>query len=98
MPKVKVFDSFKGKEVDMDSRHAAILSAVKPQRYRTRDMIMERASSKAAEFPEVTEVFSEQELDSAGEGWDQTLHLASKVKNADGTWRKRPGGAKVAHE
>lgn len=31
------------------------------------------------------------EVDSAGVEWHATLHAASKLKNADGTWRKKPG-------
>lgn len=30
------------------------------------------------------------ELDSAGEEWDADLHVRTKAKNADGTWRKKP--------
>lgn len=35
------------------------------------------------------------ETDSAGATWDEKLHVATKLKNGDGTWRKRPG-ARVA--
>lgn len=31
------------------------------------------------------------EVDSAGVVWDSTLHTSTKLKNADGTWRKKPG-------
>lgn len=31
------------------------------------------------------------ETDSAGATWDSALHVATKSKNSDGTWRKRPG-------
>lgn len=37
------------------------------------------------------------ELDSEGVAWDAATHVATKLKNADGTWRKRPG-AKAAAE
>jgi hypothetical protein len=32
-------------------------------------------------------------LDSAGMPWDGTLHTSTKLKNSDGTWRKKPGRA-----
>ena len=31
------------------------------------------------------------DLDSDNTPWDAALHVASKLKNGDGTWRKRPG-------
>lgn len=37
------------------------------------------------------------DLDSDNTPWDPALHVASKLKNGDGTWRKRPG-AKSAQE
>lgn len=33
------------------------------------------------------------EVDSAGMEWDAALHASTKLKNADGTWRKKPGRA-----
>lgn len=35
------------------------------------------------------------EVDATGVEWDATLHAASKLKNSDGTWRKKPGRAAV---
>jgi hypothetical protein len=29
------------------------------------------------------------ELDSAGEPWDAEIHVATKLKNMNGTWRKK---------
>jgi hypothetical protein len=33
------------------------------------------------------------EVDSAGMAWDAMLHSSTKLKNSDGTWRKKPGRA-----
>lgn len=33
------------------------------------------------------------EVDSAGDEWNPDLHVASKLKNQNGTWRKKPGAA-----
>lgn len=38
------------------------------------------------------------EVDSAGQAWDEALHVASKLKNNNGTWRKKPGAASVVAE
>jgi Ni,Fe-hydrogenase III component G len=51
--------------------------------YMTRDM---------ADQPKVQKVV----LDSAGNPWDESLHVASKLQNKDGTWRKKPGAAASA--
>lgn len=50
--------------------------------YMTRDM---------ASQPKVQKVVAE--VDSAGQAWDENLHVASKLKNLNGTWRKKPGAA-----
>ena len=34
------------------------------------------------------------EVDSEGHPWDPEQHVASKLQNKDGTWRKKPGAAK----
>lgn len=31
------------------------------------------------------------EVDSSGAAWDAALHTSTKLKNSDGTWRKKPG-------
>lgn len=31
------------------------------------------------------------DLDSENMAWDEALHVSTKLKNADGTWRKKPG-------
>jgi hypothetical protein len=33
------------------------------------------------------------EVDANGVEWDAALHTSTKLKNADGTWRKKPGRA-----
>jgi hypothetical protein len=33
------------------------------------------------------------EVDSAGVEWDASSHTSTKLKNSDGTWRKKPGRA-----
>ena len=91
MAKVKVFDAHSGREKMMEPRFAKILTGIKPQRYMTRDM-------KAAEPADIPVLTDEVELDSAGEAWNEELHVATKIRNVDGTWRKRPGAAKAAHE
>lgn len=34
------------------------------------------------------------EIDSSGTAWNADIHTATKIRNQDGTWRKKPG-AKV---
>jgi hypothetical protein len=58
--------------------HAEALQKMKYGTYMTRDMVAERAVPVA-------------EVDSEGQRWDETMHVASKAKNKDGTWRKKPG-------
>lgn len=31
------------------------------------------------------------DVDSSGAAWDAALHTSTKLKNSDGTWRKKPG-------
>lgn len=31
------------------------------------------------------------EVDANGHVWDAALHVSTRAKNADGTWRKKPG-------
>jgi hypothetical protein len=33
------------------------------------------------------------DVDAKGAPWDATLHTSTKLKNSDGTWRKKPGRA-----
>lgn len=43
---------------------------------------------------DASEIFSlPEELDSAGHSWDPAIHVASKLQNKDGTWRKKPGAS-----
>ena len=43
--------------------------------------------------PDVVEAHEEPsvETDSENVAWDASMHVASKLKNVDGTWRKKPG-------
>lgn len=46
---------------------------------------------------DASEIFTPaEELDSAGDAWNPEIHVASKLQNKDGTWRKKPGAA--SHE
>lgn len=38
------------------------------------------------------------EVDSTGDEWNPDLHVASKLKNQNGTWRKKPGASAAAQE
>jgi hypothetical protein len=38
------------------------------------------------------------DVDAFGVKWDESLHAASRVKNQDGSWRKRPGAKAEAKE
>lgn len=47
-----------------------------------------------AEPADASEIFTTaEELDSAGVSWDANIHVASKLQNKDGTWRKKPGAS-----
>lgn len=93
---VKTIDR-QGREKTMPERYAKILQKMGRLTYQTRDMVAEpvRAQKpvKVAE-PETIEVaVTEPEFDSAGDAWTADLHVASKLKNQNGTWRKKPGAA-----
>lgn len=72
-----------GKERKMSSIAADILARRGLGTYMTRDMVASR--------PEVPAVAAE--FDSAGQEWNSDLHVATKLKNQNGTWRKKPGAA-----
>lgn len=56
--------------------------------YQTRMMQADTGSvSNAADHI----IDSATEVDSAGQGWNAETHVATKLKNQDGTWRKKPG-------
>jgi hypothetical protein len=57
--------------------------------YMTRDLVADRTAPALA---------TSEEVDSAGNPWNAELHVASKLKNQDGTWRKKPGAHKAATE
>lgn len=54
--------------------------------YLTRDMVADRT-------PPTIATTEGPELDSSGIAWDADLHVASRLKNNNGTWRKKPGAA-----
>lgn len=70
-----------GKERKMPEVLADVLFRRGMGTYMTRDMVASRNSVPAVE------------VDSAGDAWNPDLHVASKLKNQNGTWRKKPGAA-----
>jgi hypothetical protein len=52
--------------------------------------------SEETELDDEPEDAPEGEWDVNGEMWNEELHSSSKAKNADGTWKKRRGAAKVS--
>lgn len=75
-----------GKERQMPSVLADVLTRRGMGTYMTRDLVAARPSVPAVE------------VDSAGDEWNPDLHVASKLKNQNGTWRKKPGAAAHAAE
>ena len=77
-PVGKKFGKFlPGQEFELKDRQAKIFMKLgRVQEYQTRDMVSSRVMH---------------DVDSAGTVWDSTLHTSTKLKNADGTWRKKPG-------
>jgi hypothetical protein len=82
--KVSVKDVKSGRVKSMSPRYAKILTQLGRATYLTRDMVADPTAAAG-----------DAELDSAGQPWNEALHASTKIKNADGTWRKRPG-AKAA--
>lgn len=90
-----------GSTREMPEQHAKILQHLGRATYRaaspsymTRDMKAEQVVPMPVSTHPAEEVRSEEsakDLDSAGEMWDELIHVSTKLKNADGTWRKRPG-------
>jgi hypothetical protein len=91
----------------MQEREAKILTKLKIGTYQTRDMVAGRpvyeqtavvapAGSIVSEASQsaAAELIDAEELDEHGTVWDPEIHAESKVKNKDGSWRKKPGGAK----
>lgn len=79
-----------GKERKMSSVAADILTRRGLGTYMTRDMVAARTPPKIAT--------TEPDVDSAGEAWNPEFHVASKLKNQNGTWRKKPGAAAAMAE
>jgi len=75
-----------GKERKMHPYVADVLTRRGIGTYMTRDLVASRPQAPAVE------------VDSAGDEWNPDLHVASKLKNQNGTWRKKPGAAAAAQE
>lgn len=70
-----------GEEFDLPDKVARVfINAKKLVAYQTR--ALEAAPAQAAVSVEV---------DAAGIQWDAAVHTSTKLKNFDGTWRKKPG-------
>jgi hypothetical protein len=80
----------KGTERKMSEVMADILYRKGYGTYMTRDMVASRQAPAVAT--------SEPDVDSAGVQWSADLHVASKLKNQNGTWRKKPGAAAALAE
>lgn len=85
MPKV-VFRYKNGREKEMSDRYAVVLEKIGHGSYMTRDM---RAVMPVVHIASPVE--QQVELDDNGVPFDPELHAESKVKNKDGSWRKKPG-------
>lgn len=72
----------------MAKRQADLLGKLGHGSYQTRML------TAALPVPaDVTPTVAAPELDSAGVEWSADLHVASKLQNMNGTWRKKPGAA-----
>lgn len=82
-----------GEEFDLPDKVARVfINAKKLQAfdgYQTR--ALQAASNVAAVMNEYKQKAAE--ADSSGAAWDAALHTSTKLKNSDGTWRKKPGRA-----
>src|SRR3546814_1952286 len=98
--KVTVKDVKTGRERTMPRAHADILARLGRVTYLTRDMaaalVQSPIQSKMADVQPVEESATNNhgEPDSAGGEWNADLHVSTKLQNADGTWRKKPGAKK----
>ncbi len=75
-----------GEEFDLPDKVARVLVSAKKLAavgYETRALVAGKPAKIAASV----------EVDSAGAAWDASLHTSTKLKNSDGTWRKKPGRA-----
>lgn len=89
-----------GADFEATSRDARILIAIGKAAYQTR--VMTAAAPASAPAPTAPIVAAPPpapdapELDSAGAAWDESVHVSTRLKNADGTWRRRPGAARTS--
>lgn len=81
-----------GKERRIPTVLAEVLNRRGMGTYLTRDMVAE-----STKIPAMQSMGSNQSLDdlvdSAGTVWNAEIHVATKLKNMNGTWRKKPGAA-----
>lgn len=86
-----------GSEMEMSDSQARLLVKLGRAQYITRDMVAApvapvQAFSQPTPVPQpVQEATEIEDFDSDGNAWDADLHVSTKLKNSDGTWRKRPG-------
>jgi hypothetical protein len=72
-----------GREKAMPEAHARLLAKLGKATYLTRDMVAAPARQEATP--------ANAEVDTNGAKWDAAIHTSTKLKNADGSWRKKPG-------
>lgn len=81
----------------MSESQARLLVKLGRAQYITRDMVAAPVAPVQDFTPPtfvpapVQEAIPSADLDSDGTAWDADLHVSTKLKNSDGTWRKRPG-------
>lgn len=76
-----------GEEFDLPDKVARIF--INAKKLQAVGMTYQTRALQAAPVREVASV----EVDSVGIEWDASLHTSTKLKNSDGTWRKKPGRA-----
>lgn len=91
-----------GADFEATGRDARILVAIGKASYQTRVMTAAPPTSAPAPSPVPAPAAAPvapggPDLDSAGVAWDEAVHVSTRLKNVDGTWRKRPG-ARTASE
>lgn len=92
-----IFKFQNGKERKMPTVLAEVLYRKGMGTYLTRDMVASRPTIQPLDSRSGNPI-SDELVDSAGDVWNPELHVASKLKNQNGTWRKKPGAAAHAAE
>ena len=78
----------------MARRQAEIISKLGHGTYMTRDMKAGEVELPAQEEESKPIVMSvADDLDSEGNAWNADIHVSTRLKNQNGTWRKKPGAA-----